>query len=99
MLWRLEHGAVEGASPRVIVLLIGTNDAPLVAANGVPAKAVAQGIKLCVDSLRAKCPASQVVVVKILPAFTPGNAVYGAIKNVNAALDMIKLAMRSGLEN
>ena len=37
ILWRLDHGALDGASPKVIVLMIGVNNAPLVFANGVPA--------------------------------------------------------------
>ena len=37
ILWRLDHGALDGASPKVIVLMIGVNNAPLVQANGVPA--------------------------------------------------------------
>ena len=91
VLWRLEHGLLDGASPKVIVLMIGVNNAPLITACSVPAEAVAQGIKLCVDNLREKCPASQVVVVKVLPAFQPGKSVHEDIKKVNAVLDGLKL--------
>lgn len=87
ILWRLEHGLVDGVSPKVVVLMIGVNNVPLVAANGVPAEAVAQGIGLCVDNLRRKCPATHVVVVKILPAFGPES-----VAPINVALDQLELA-------
>jgi len=91
VLWRLEHGLLDGASPKVIVLMIGVNDAPLITACSMPSESVAEGIKLCVDNLREKCPSSQVVVVKILPAFEPGKPVHEDIKKVNAFLDGLKL--------
>lgn len=91
VLWRLDHGALDGASPRVIVLTIGVNNAPLVFANGVPARSVAQGINLCVDNLRLRCPTSQIILVKILPAFDPAKEAGKAVVDVNAAIDALKL--------
>jgi platelet-activating factor acetylhydrolase IB subunit beta/gamma len=91
ILWRLDHGALDGTSPKVIVLMIGVNNAPLVHANGVPASAAAQGIKLCVENLRLRCPQSQIVLVKILPAFDPAKEVGARIREMNEALDGLKL--------
>jgi lysophospholipase L1-like esterase len=91
VLWRLDHGALAGAAPKVIVLLIGVNNAPLVGANGVPAASVAQGIGLCAQNLRVRCPQTQLVVVNILPAGKLGNTIYEDVKRVNAALDALKL--------
>jgi len=86
LLWRLDHGAL-AAAPKVAVLMIGVNNAPLVAANGVPAEAVAAGLDLCLENLRARCPRTEVVLVKILPAFAPGSDVHRAVTAINAALD------------
>jgi len=91
ILWRLDHGALDGASPKVIVLKIGVNNAPLVFANGAPAASAAHGIKLCIENLRMRCPKSQIVLVKILPAFDPAKQVGAQVKNINAALDALKL--------
>lgn len=91
VLWRLDHGALDGASPKVAVLMIGVNNAPLVTANGVPAVSVAQGIQLCVQNLRARCPRTEIVLVKIFPAFAPDSAVHADIKLINASLDALKL--------
>jgi len=73
------------------VLKIGVNNAPLVFANGVPVSAAAQGIKLCVENLLLRCPQSQIVLVKILPAFDPTKEVGAKMREINAALDALKL--------
>jgi lysophospholipase L1-like esterase len=91
ILWRLDHGALDGASPRVVVLMIGVNNAPLVFANGAPAATAAHGIKLCVENVRLRCPQSQVVLVKILPAFDPSKEVGAKVREINAALERLKL--------
>jgi beta-glucosidase len=91
ILWRLDHGALDGASPKVIVLKIGVNNAPLVFANGAPAASAAHAIKLCIENLRMRCPKSQIVLVKILPAFDPAKEAGKAVVDINACLDFLKL--------
>lgn len=91
VLWRLEHGLLDGVTPRAVVLMIGVNNAPHVAANGVPPEAVAQGIALCVENVRLKAPSAQVVVVKVVPAFAPDSAVHQGILAINTALDRLEL--------
>ncbi len=91
VLWRLDHGALDGTSPKCIVLLIGVNNAPLVQANGVPATAVALGIKLCIDNLRVRFPQSQVILLKVLPAFDPSKETGAKVDEINTAVDALKL--------
>ena len=91
ILWRLDHGALDGASPKVIVLMIGVNNAPLVFANGAPAATAAQGIKLCIENLRMRCPKSQIILVKILPAFDPTKEAGKSVMDINADLDKLDL--------
>jgi lysophospholipase L1-like esterase len=71
--------------------MIGVNNAPLVQANGVPVTAAAHGIKLCIENLRLRCPQSQIVLVKILPAFDPSKEVGKQVTNINTLLDTLKL--------
>jgi platelet-activating factor acetylhydrolase IB subunit beta/gamma len=91
ILWRLDHGALDGASPKVIVLMIGVNNAPLVFANGAPAASAAHGIKLCIENLRMRCPKSRILLVKVLPAFDPSKEVGAKVREINPALDALKL--------
>ena len=91
VLWRLDHGAVDGASPKAIVLMIGVNNANGVQSNGVPISSAVEGIRLCVANLRQRCPQAQIVLVKILPAFDPTKDVGAKVQEMNAALDALKL--------
>ena len=89
VLWRLDHGGVEGLEPRLVVLLIGNNNMFFTPETGIaPA---AEGIKVCVQNLREKFTNAPVVVVKVFPAHAPGNRFYEDIKKVNAALDNLNL--------
>lgn len=89
VLWRLDHGGVEGLEPRACVLLIGNNNMFFTPETGIaPA---AQGIKACVDNLREKFPETAIIVGKIFPAHAPGNRFYEDIKRTNAALDDLNL--------
>ena len=63
ILWRLDHGALDGIQPRVVVLLIGTNNKP----NASTQVAVAQGISLILDNLQARLPKTRIILVKTLP--------------------------------
>ena len=89
VLWRLDHGGVEGLEPKAIVLMIGNNNMFFTPETGV--EAAAKGIEMCVRNLREKFPSAAIIVAKILPAHTPGNAFYEDIKKTNAALDPLKL--------
>jgi len=50
VLWRAENGELEGLSPKVIVLLVGTNN------HGEEAEDIANGLTLLVDTVRRKQP-------------------------------------------
>ena len=64
VLWRLDHGAVDGLAPKLVVLLIGTNNLGNVGHN--PAQAAA-GVAAVVANLRAKLPATPVLLLAVLP--------------------------------
>ena len=89
VLWRLDHGGVEGLQPGSIVLMIGNNNMFFTPETGI--EAAAKGIKACVDNLRGKFPQTPVIVVKILPCHAPGVRFYEDIKKTNLALDALKL--------
>jgi lysophospholipase L1-like esterase len=89
VLWRLDHGGVEGLEPKVIVLLIGNNNMFFTPETGV--EAAAQGITMCVTNLREKFPKAKIVTVKVFPAHAPGVPFYEDIKKVDQALDGLKL--------
>jgi beta-glucosidase len=96
VLWRLDHGGVEGLEPRAIVLMIGNNNMFFTPETGV--EAAARGIEMCVKNLREKFPDAKIVVAKILPAHAPDNRFYKDIVATNAALDSLKLTSDSHVQ-
>jgi acetyl esterase/lipase/lysophospholipase L1-like esterase len=89
VLWRLDHGGVEGLQPKAVVLMIGNNNMFFTPETGIEAAAL--GIQMCLKNLRTKFPAAAIVVAKILPAHAPGLRFYEDIKKTNLALDPLKL--------
>ncbi|MCC6508873.1 MAG: hypothetical protein IT423_07185 [Pirellulaceae bacterium] len=89
VLWRLDHGGVDGLQPKLILLMIGNNNMFFTPETGIAA--AAEGIEMCVKNLRDKFPDSKIVVTKILPAHAPGNRFYEDIKKTNDAIDALQL--------
>ncbi|MBU6275539.1 MAG: hypothetical protein KGQ61_02770 [Planctomycetes bacterium] len=89
VLWRLDHGGVDGLEPRAIVLMIGNNNMFFTPETGI--EAAAEGIATCARRLRERFPAAGLVVVKILPAHAPGDRFHDDIRRTNAALDDLRL--------
>lgn len=64
VLWRLQNGEVDGISPKLIIIMIGTNntghrqDAPEVTAGGISA---------IIDELRTRLPESKLLLLGIFP--------------------------------
>lgn len=64
VLWRLDHGEVDGISPRLAVLMIGTNNA---SRDQYSAEQIAEGIEAIVCDLRAKLPRTKILMLAIFP--------------------------------
>ena len=63
VLWQVETGRVELASPDVVVLMIGTNNLAL----GQSPPEVAAGITKIVNEIRGQLPRTQILLLGILP--------------------------------
>jgi lysophospholipase L1-like esterase len=64
VLWRILNGEIEGISPKVTVLMIGTNNFGL---EGHQPDAVVKGISTIVQTLRKKLPATKILLLGIFP--------------------------------
>ena len=89
VLWRLDHGGVDGLNPRCIVLMIGNNNMFFSPETGVAA--AAQGVKACLANLREKFRSAEMIVAKILPCHAPKNRFYEDILLTNAEIDKLAL--------
>jgi lysophospholipase L1-like esterase len=91
VLWRLDHGTLDGIRPKVVVLAIGTNNTKLVTGYKVPLNSIVEGIDLCVRNIRSRAPQAQIVVVKVLPTSVPSDVLYQNTKLLNQGIDALKL--------
>ncbi len=64
VLWRLDNGNFDGLSPKLIVLMIGTNNT---GARQDPPEQTAAGIEAIVQRLRVKCPKAKILLLAIFP--------------------------------
>ena len=89
VLWRLDHGGVDGLQPKTIVLMIGNNNMFFTPETGVAA--AAKGVEACARNLREKFPDAELIVAKILPCHAPKNRFYEDILLTNAEIDKLNL--------
>lgn len=94
IIWNLENGELEGQSPKVITLMIGTNNADK---KNYPThhtgEQIAGGIKKIVEVMRKKCPDSKILLLRCFPGAYggPGPTEHRAVLDAASAIAM-KLA-------
>jgi len=64
VLWRLDHGEIEGISPKLVVIMIGTNNS---GGDEYTAEQIADGIKAIVCRLRTTLPETKILILGIFP--------------------------------
>ena len=64
VLWRLDHGNFDGLTPKLIVVLIGTNNTRHRQDSGAD---TAAGVQAILDRLTLKCPDAKVLLMAIFP--------------------------------
>jgi len=88
VLWRIEHGELEGIQPKVVVLLIGTNNCGN-EDDGQPRNStpeVVEGVTAVVRELRSQLPKSKILLLGIFPRGEKDDPVRGQVKEVNSRL-------------
>jgi lysophospholipase L1-like esterase len=81
VLWRLQHGELEGQSPKLIMLMIGTNNC------GQDPKDVAAGIKLVLNEYETRCPDAHILLLGVFPRTpTPTDPARLWVKSLNAII-------------
>jgi len=62
VLWRLQNGNLEGISPKVAVVMIGTNNS-----GSDSSENIAKGVKAIVDEIEQRCPTTRILILGIFP--------------------------------
>ncbi len=89
VLWRMDNGELDGIHPKVVVLMIGTNNTGKESDNKTPCNTVPEiieGVQAVVRELRAKLPDSKVLLLAIFPRSTLDNPQRAQIALINTVL-------------
>jgi lysophospholipase L1-like esterase len=93
VLWRIDHGELDGIHPKVVVLMIGTNNTGKERNSNKIRNTVPEtiaGVQAVVADIRAKLPDSKILLLAIFPRGTlddPQRAQVAVINTVIAKLD------------
>jgi lysophospholipase L1-like esterase len=90
VLWRLQHGELDGASPKAVVVLIGTNNLEV----NTPDE-IAEGIRATCQELRNRVPQTQILLLGLLPRSEKPDARRAKLAEVN--MRIAKLAGQNGV--
>lgn len=80
VLWRLDNGNLDGLDPKVVVLMIGTNN---ISGEATTVPQVADGVSAIVKKLRDRLPRARVLLLAILPSEENPGPRRGNILQVN----------------
>jgi lysophospholipase L1-like esterase len=88
LLWRIQHGELDGLRPKAVVLLIGTNNAGN-EDDGKPRNSnaeIVEGISVVLKELRTRLPGSKVLLLGIFPRGTKDDPVRDQVREINSQL-------------
>ena len=90
LLYRLLNGELDGVDPKVVVLLIGTNNVgfdPVGSSDDALVSDTVRGITACVGAIRRKAPGAKILLMGITPRNTKGStAVMPTINKINRGI-------------
>lgn len=89
VLWRIHNGEVKGIKPKVVVLMIGTNNTGQEKDTGKPRNTppeVIEGVTAVVKALRSKLPKSKILLLAIFPRGQKDTPIRTQLQEINTAL-------------
>ena len=87
VIWRLQHGEVDGLSPKLVVMMIGTNNT---GHRQDPAKETVLGIEYIIKELRERLPQSKILLLAIFPrGATPDDELRKLNADINEMLPLL----------
>lgn len=85
VLWRLQNGELEGIRPKVVVLMIGTNN--IGQRDPEPPSSAVEGIKAIVREIHARSASTRVLLLGVFPrGEKPDHPHRAQIREINAAV-------------
>jgi lysophospholipase L1-like esterase len=89
VLWRIEHGELDGIHPKVVVLMIGTNNTGKEqdhqTIRNTPPQVI-EGVSTVVHEIQAKLPETKILLLAIFPRSQRGEPIRDEIKQINLSI-------------
>ena len=92
ILWRIRNGELDGVNPKVIVILVGTNDLPGLMGRADAAKVVADRVKAILTECKSRAPKARVLLTAIFPRTDASGTL---VAPVNAELSVVAKASKA----
>jgi lysophospholipase L1-like esterase len=86
VLWRFEHGQLDGIRPRTTVVMIGTNNSNR---SDNTEEEILEGVTLIVDQIRQRLPDTKILLFGIFPRGKTFSTQRGKVLQVNEALEKL----------
>jgi len=88
VLWRFEHGQLDGLDPKVAVLMIGTNNSNTNkdGSEHYSTGQILEGVQTVVKQIRERLPKTKLLVLGIFPRSTTFSPQRGRLLQINQAL-------------
>jgi beta-glucosidase len=84
VLWRIQQGELEGIQPKVVVLMIGTNNS-----RSNTADEIAAGVAAIVKELRSRLPEAKVLLLGVFPRSPKPDATRKKLEDVNRQISKL----------
>jgi beta-glucosidase len=81
VLWRLDHGEIDGINPKLVVVMIGTNNT---GTRHDPPEETAAGIQAILTTLRTRLPGAKILLLAVFPRGASANDPF---RRLNAAIN------------
>ena len=81
VIWRLDHGEIEGIAPKLVVIMIGTNNT---GSRHDPPEETAAGIQAILTILRTRLPGTKILLLAVFPRRASADDPY---RRLNAAIN------------
>ena len=91
VLWRITHGELDGLHPKVVVLLIGTNNTGN-EDDGKPRNSpaeVVEGITTIIKELQTRLPNSRILLLGLFPRGEKTDPIRDQVKEINSQLSKL----------
>ena len=85
VLWRLDHGILDGPSPETVVLMIGINNFW----RHFAASDTARGIETIVERVHTRHPTTRIVLLGLLPVYEAASPIRPWIGEINTRLKQL----------